>query len=362
MKRTSAYNLYRKAVFCTRLFQHCGMTREAAEQELVTFYKKDKPCFSQENDLAPQVDLMIVLPVYNVEAYLEQCLESLFSQKTAYSYCIVAVDDGSTDNSREILLRYQKKENLKIILQENKGLSGARNRALVSINGTYTMFVDSDDLLPEDTVDVMLKTAFQYQADVVAGGYEEFSEKGILSRNILTSESQCVTADQIPGYACMKVIRSELLKNFSFPEGFLFEDTVIHRILLPQCERIIAIPDVVYKYRMHEKSLTHSCGDRCIDTFWITKYCLEEAKQRGFKFGQEEYIQLLQQCWVNYIRTRYMPQNIQECLFVLTCEMLEAYWPSVTIRGINKYRLLHMAMRRRSFAAYQYVLQRWECI
>ena len=355
-------DLYRKLMFCTKLFQRCKITPEAAETELAAFCRKDKPCFRQENNLTPQVDLMIVLPVYNVEAYLEQCLESLFSQRTAYSYCIVAVDDGSTDNSREILLRYQKRENLRIILQENKGLSGARNRALENILGKYTMFVDSDDLLPDGAVDVMLKTAFQYHADVVAGGYEEFSEKGILSRSILTSEPQRVTAGQIPGYACMKVFKSEILKDFAFPEGFLFEDTAIHRILLPQCERIIAIPDVVYRYRMHEKSLTHSCGDRSVDTFWITKYCLEEAKQRELKFGQEEYVQLLQQCWVNYIRTRYMQQNIQECLFILTCEMLETYWPSEKIRSMNKYRLLHEAMRRKSYAAYRYVLQRWECM
>ena len=362
MNTTSIYNLYRKAVFCTKLFQRCRMTPEAAEGELAALYWKDKPCFSQENDLIPQVDLMIVLPVYNVEAYLEQCLESLLSQRTAYSYCIVAVDDGSTDNSREILLRYQERDNLKIILQENKGLSGARNRALKNISGKYTMFVDSDDLLPDDAVDVMLKTAFQCQADVVAGGYEEFSEKGTLSRRILTSDTRRVTADQIPGYACMKVFRSELLKDFSFPEGFLFEDTAIHRILLPQCERIIAIPNVVYQYRMHEKSLTHSCSDRGIETFWITKYCLEEAKRRELKFGQEEYVQLLQQCWVNYIRTRYMKQNIQECLFILTCEMLEAYWPSEKISSMNKYRLLHEALKRRSFEAYRYILQRWECM
>lgn len=355
-------DLYRRTKFCTKLFKRCGINLETAERELVTFYRKDKPCFSQQNDLVPQYDLMIVLPVYNVEAYLEQCLESLFSQKTSYSYGIVAVDDGSTDSSREILLRYQERDNLKIILQENKGLSGARNRALKDISGKYTMFVDSDDLLPDGAVDVMLKTAFQYHADVVAGGYEEFSEKGILSRSILTSEPQRVTAGQIPGYACMKVFRSELLKDFAFPEGFLFEDTAIHRILLPQCERIIAIPDVVYRYRMHEKSLTHSCGDRGIETFWITKYCLEEAKRRELRFGQEEYVQLLQQCWVNYIRTRYMQHNIQECLFILTCEMLEAYWPSVRIRSMNKYRLLHEAMRRRSYAAYRYVLQRWECM
>ena len=78
MNTTSIYNLYRKAVFCTKLFQRCRMTPEAAEGELAALYWKDKPCFSQENDLIPQVDLMIVLPVYNVEAYLEQCLESLF--------------------------------------------------------------------------------------------------------------------------------------------------------------------------------------------------------------------------------------------------------------------------------------------
>ena len=93
-------------------------------------------------------DISVTVPVYNVEKYLERCLKSILNQTFKGDYEIICVDDGSTDNSGKILDKYSNKyPNLKVIHQENQGLSEARNTAMKYVTGKYTMFVDSDDFI-----------------------------------------------------------------------------------------------------------------------------------------------------------------------------------------------------------------------
>lgn len=362
MNTTSIYNLYRKAVFCTKLFQRCSMTPEAAERVLSAFYWKDKPCFRQENNLTPQVDLMIVLPVYNVEAYLEQCLKSLFSQKTSYSYSIVAIDDGSTDGSARILTKYEGCQNLRVIRQENRGRSGARNRALKEITGRYVMFVDPDDDLPEGAVEALMSVADQYDADVVGGGYSVFSEKGTIRVERFCTEIRQVAASEMHGFNCMKVMKSERLEHFCFPDGFEFEDTVWSKLVFPACERLYMAPDIVYHYRIHEKNISTTLQNRkdCLDTYWITKYCLEESNHRGMVHDSAEYRLYLHQCWVNYLRTRHLSEEIKLNLFSATRKLLMCCFSDAAADLRGKERLLHQALKCGSYEAYNYLMDHWE--
>ena len=102
---------------------------------------------------SPKYDVQIIIPVYNVEKYLKECLDSVFNQKTQYKFCVVAINDGSPDNSRKILAEYEKYPNLKIIDQDNKGFSGARNSGLKEIDAEYIMFLDSDDILYDGAIE-----------------------------------------------------------------------------------------------------------------------------------------------------------------------------------------------------------------
>lgn len=111
--------------------------------------------------------ISVIVPIYNVETYLKGCLDSLLSQ-TQTNFEAILVDDGSTDQSGKIADMYAKKDpRFKVIHQENKGLSGARNSALKVAQGTYVAFLDSDDYLDPNFLKIMSETALKERADVV---------------------------------------------------------------------------------------------------------------------------------------------------------------------------------------------------
>ena len=95
-----------------------------------------------------EYDLEVIIPAYNVEKYIQQCLDSVISQKTNFRFHVICINDSSTDNTGLLLKKYENAENVTIIHQENKGFSGARNVGLRKTNGKYIMFVDSDDFIP----------------------------------------------------------------------------------------------------------------------------------------------------------------------------------------------------------------------
>ena len=353
--------MYRNIRFGINLNKRTHISVDKAETCLKAYHIKSAPAFAQTNAMQKDYDLMIVIPVYNMEAYLRACLDSVFAQETQYRFCVVAVDDGSTDASGVLLDGYASHENLTIIHQKNRGLSGARNSALKKINARYVLFLDSDDYLPENTVENLLNTAFAYDADIVQGGYREFKGERIIRVVIPTENTMRISAEELSGFACMKLIRSDLLRSFCFPEGFLYEDTVMSKLLFPLCETVVSIPELVYCYRLHENSISGT-GQRAknLDTFWITKYCLEEAARRGYALDEVQYKQYLQQCWVNFLRTRYLPEDIQESIFVLTRELFAQYFSAQSSPTERKYKMLHRAFRSNSYAAYLFVLRRWD--
>ena len=114
-------------------------------------------------------DLSVIIPAYNVEAYIEKCIDSVISQETQFSYEIIIVNDGATDNTYEKILKYEGQDNLVLLNQVNKGLSGARNTGINQSQGKYLMFVDSDDYLCEGAIQKLMERALTYQADIVQG-------------------------------------------------------------------------------------------------------------------------------------------------------------------------------------------------
>lgn len=357
------HKLYRRINFEIRLLFKTHLSVEEATKIVCECHEQAKPSFNQKNIINKVYDLMIVIPIYNVQMYLEECLDSVFSQKTQYSYSIVAVDDGSTDASAVLLNHYEQHKNLTIIRQENKGPSEARNAALKNINASYVMFLDADDVLPADAIQKLLTAAFENNVDIVQGNYIEFDGKG-LRKTITYSDNKCnISPINLSGFTGMKIFRAELFENFCFPAGFLFEDTVLSKLVYPKCQSAICIPDVVYYYRQHMQSFSRrpQTLDN-LDTYWITKYCLEEAVRRGYYLNEEEFSDYLQQCWVNYIRTQELPYNVQESIFVLTGYLLQKYFSKKIVVSDKKLKLLQRSFRSNSYHAYDYILKRWNLI
>lgn len=342
------------------LSKRSRFSAEEAQQGLNTYYPKEKPAFSQKNTINPGVDLHIIVPVYNVEKYLKACIDSILNQKTNYTYCVTLVNDGSTDSSGEILRQYEEK-NFRVIEKENGGLSSARNAALRNICGKYVMFLDSDDMLTENAVQLLLETAFKYDADIVEAGHQLFSAAGLGNCVTHGTKEQNSQGRELFGFAWGKVIRSDFLSDFCFPEGYLFEDTVMSTLLHPSCERVYTIPEIIYLYRENETGISRTSivSARCIDTFWMMKYCLEERVYRGQIMGDYDLDKYLYALYRNWGRTSKMPDNIQECIFVLSCDLLEKYFGSLMDNYAGAYPALVKTVRAKSFDAFMVLSKHW---
>ncbi len=340
------------------------MTNEQAQDILSNTFFHAAPSFEHNNHINKQYDLMIVVPVYNVERYLDECLQSVLSQKTQYSFCVVAVNDGSTDNSADVLAPYEKYDNVRIIHQQNKGLSGARNTAIEEINASYVFFLDSDDRLPDGTIEALVSAAYEHDADIVQGAYTKFNDNGEIGVFDKADTTCEIKSSALSGYACMKAIKAELLEKFCFPEGYLYEDTVMGKLLYPLCRKAIAVPQVVYEYRIHTATISGASQTaKNLDTYWITQYCLEEAAKRRYALDSHMYEQYLRQCWVNFLRTQYMAPDIQESMFIATAARYRQYFGNVKLQTKDhKLKLLHRAIKKRSFTAYRFLMMRWEIL
>ena len=132
--------------------------------------------FLDESVCKEKFNLSIVIPVYNAEKVIKKCLDSLISQKTDYKYQIILVNDGSTDNSLNIIKDYESKyKNVFVINQSNGGASIARNRGIRSAFGDYIGFVDSDDWVTEDYIEKLLNRAYATNADIVKCNHINYS-------------------------------------------------------------------------------------------------------------------------------------------------------------------------------------------
>lgn len=244
-----------------------------------------------------RIDLEIIIPVYNTERYVGECIESALNQNTKYTYRIIIVDDGSTDGCANIIDGYADDSRIEIIHQENRGFSGARNRALDRISAAYVTFLDSDDRLPNGAIEKLLGKAYDGDYDIVGGGYVRFDGEKYGPRAI-------PQVGQLYGFPWGKVYKSRLWSKIRFPEHYWFEDTVFAMIIHDSAPKKVSIQDVVYDYRLNRKGISAmSVGKpKVIDSFWITSKLLKDRKKLGLPFDDKFQNQLLYQLKVNTIR------------------------------------------------------------
>lgn len=226
------------------------------------------------NKISKVIDLSIIIPAYNVEQYIEQCVESILNQTTQYEFEVIIVNDGSKDKTAALLKRFEDDIRVKIIHQENRGFSGARNRALEEYHGKYIMFVDSDDYILLNAIENLLGTAYDNDADIVEGAAFSFYDDGKISRLFKhsCSNKKVNPVHDMTGYPGGKVFKSEIFEHIKFPEHFLFEDTILIMLIYPTYKDCWVINDEVYAYRVNMKGITQNLKNnfRSIESQWIT--------------------------------------------------------------------------------------------
>ena len=266
---------------------------------LNNYSAQPKNCAPIENlPIDKSIDLSIVIPVYNCENFISDCIDSILNQKTKYNVQVIIINDGSTDSTEQILMKYQDVESVIIHTQKNKGFSGARNVGINKSIGKYIMFVDADDYLLEGSIENLMDIAETRNADIVQGEYINVSMVGerITSSKICDSvkdTSKKCTTFELPGYPWAKVYRRELFDQIRFPEHFWFEDSIISHIVFPKATSIYAIPNKVYAYRINENGITQTFKGKhkSIDAVWI----LDEI----YKYSLKNHIDINAE-WIDY--------------------------------------------------------------
>lgn len=209
--------------------------------------------------------ISIIVPVYNVEKYINRCVDSILNQ-TYKNLEIILVDDGSTDYSGKICDEYEKKDRrIKVIHTENKGVGIARNQGLETCHGEYIMFVDPDDYLSKDAVQVLYDRVMIDSSDMAIGKhidvYDDGSKNGnfcdfydnvILSRNefFLNIHNYSVSV-------WSKLYRKNILKDLKFPTLKCGEDLCFFIQLIDYCNKISIVDKTIYYYFQNQKSVTH---------------------------------------------------------------------------------------------------------
>ena len=209
--------------------------------------------------------LSIVIPVYNVEAYVGRTLESVFdTTASADDFEVIVVNDGTRDGSMEEVRHFAGRPNITVLEQENRGLSAARMSGLALAKGEYVWFVDSDDFLVEDGVGMVL-SLLKERPDVLMFPLRWMYEDGTPERldfeiegNRIISGKEVIRDLCLPVWAVQRfVLKRSLLENewLHFPEGLMHEDEYFGPVLLCTAKRVHVLDSSVYCYRVREGSL-----------------------------------------------------------------------------------------------------------
>lgn len=211
--------------------------------------------------------ISIIIPVYNVEKYLEKCVDSIINQ-TYKNLEIILVDDGATDSSGKLCDELAKIDNrIKVYHKENGGLSDARNYGVEKSTGGYIGFVDSDDYIDTEMYEKLYEAIKKENVDVAECNLkiiytdreELFTEQKYY--NIYTKQEyleEYLKIEKIFGSACVRLIKSDIAKKLKFPVGKLYEDTYYAYDLIEKVDRYVIMNNPYYNYLMRENSITNT--------------------------------------------------------------------------------------------------------
>lgn len=205
--------------------------------------------------------ISVIVPVYNVEEYIRPCLESICAQ-TFNALEIIIIDDGSTDRSGGICDEYAERDSrIRVVHQENRGLSAARNKGLDMATCELVGFVDSDDRIEPDMYKVLYENLCKYDADISTCAHDRTEvREGDTFAPFLRSRVEAMLAvlkdPYVSVYAWNKLYRKKLFDGVRYPEGMLYEDSYIILDLLEAADRMVSTTAPLYHYTLREKSIT----------------------------------------------------------------------------------------------------------
>src|SRR5690554_248619 len=245
--------------------------------------------------------ISLIIPIYNVEDYLAQNLLSVKNQ-TYRNFEVILVNDGTTDLSASIAEDFVRvDERFKLIHQENKGLSGARNTGLKEAKGDYVFYLDSDDILEDTALELLVNAAVKYQADVVQGNfYYDYPEYLLLNQQ-QQKEIEVYNKEEamwallehktVLNFAWGKLIKTDLAKNHEFSEGKFYEDTFWKYKVIHDAKKYVALKQPVLYYLQRGSAISGAFSIRNLDQLegeierldFVKKYYPKKFEEQALK-------------------------------------------------------------------------------
>lgn len=235
--------------------------------------------------------ISIVIPFYNVEAYIETCIRSVIAQ--TYTHLeIILVNDGSTDNSARNCSEFAKgDERITVINQANLGLSQARNAGTKVAKGEFVFYLDSDDYINKYCVEKLYESILRYSAEVAQANFYYDYPNHLLYDNILRGKDCVFSKDEamrylvkqevIKNFAWGKLIRADIAKKHLFPVRKYFEDTFWMFNIINDCEKYVALAEPMLYYRQRSSSISGTFSVRNLDQL--------EGEVSRLRFIQQNY-------------------------------------------------------------------------
>lgn len=233
----------------------------------------------------------ILIPCYNVGRYLPYCLDSILHQ-SYNNLQIVLIDDGSKDNTWEVMQRYADIDSrIEIYHQDNQGVATTRNKLLEKINGDFVLFVDSDDWIEPDMVKFLVDKANQYEADVATCGMVINdtipSPKYV---EILLDRTETIKKflfhKELKGSLCNKLVKTSLLHNLSFDDAIGYgEDALFCWQIFLKTDKLVLTDKQLYHYRMNNQSISHNkFGDQKLTGHKVWQMITEDTMNEWPRF------------------------------------------------------------------------------
>ncbi|WP_413531741.1 glycosyltransferase family 2 protein [Empedobacter brevis] len=270
--------------------------------------------------------ISVIVPVYNTSAYLSKCLDSILNQ-TLKDIEIIVVNDGSKDNSQQIIDDYSIKDNrIKSIMKENGGLSDARNVGIENATGEFIAFIDSDDYIDCFMFEKMINMSEKHHSEIVLCDLVKVDENGNEFRDLPQSPQlpeKIVLKDdfslfgEMSCFACNKIFRKELFVQHCFRVGIHFEDIELIPKLVLDSTIISKINEPFYKYFERQDSITKTHTEKGLDMFlainevtnyfYKSKYNTFVSELKRFQIIQGYYSYL---AYVAYVKNKLIKRQL----------------------------------------------------
>ena len=311
----------------------------------------------------------VIVPIYNVEKYLEKCINSLLSQ-TLEDIQIILVNDGSKDNSGNIAKEYEKNNNDRVIYveKENGGLSDARNYGLKYATGDFIVFLDSDDYIEKNAYEEMYNKAIEENADYVECDFIwEFPNKIRVDKQYpYKNKKEMLSFVRV--VAWNKLIKRQLIidNNLEFPKGLRYEDIEFTYKLIPFVNKFAYVDKPFIHYVQREGSIANVQNERTAEIFTVLDNVIEFYKKNNI---YEEYRNELEYNYARYLlcsslkrMCKIKDKTIREKLLTESWERLNSNFPNwkenVILKTVNIGKNKYMrTVNKSTYKIYSKILE-----